>query len=146
MTCKNPALARGLCCKHYWRTKAIVDKGGTTWEKQVANGAAKAPTMGRAGKLARQAIPFTSIRACVSSLDKAVHSKPKSAPTKLCLVPGCDKEAATRGLCGRDYAIANSLVKKGDTTWKKLVGAGKAEASYHEIPHVQRAKDFFLGK
>lgn len=144
MNCKNPILSRGLCCTHYWRAKAKVDRGETSWFEEEKKGAAKAPYRGIAGYVARHIQrPDPQIRAHVEAVTSAVH---RHGSNKTCLVPGCTNDATTRGLCGKDYAIANSLVKKGQTSWKKLVGAGKAEASFLEISPAQRAKDFFLAK
>lgn len=141
MACRNHALARGLCKSHYWKTVHKIKKGETTWRDEEAKGAARVLRITKADKLAE--MPTAGLRKAVEKTTQAVHSHKTG---KLCIVPGCSDEAATRGLCTKDYAVANSLVKKGLTTWKKLVGAGRAEASHKEIPRVQRAKDFFLGK
>jgi len=41
-----------------------------------------------------------------------------------CLVPNCDHDARTRGLCSTHYNQAQRLVAKGLTCWSRLEGAG----------------------
>ena len=43
----------------------------------------------------------------------------------LCLRPGCEHEALSRGLCRSCYAAAAACVRRGQTTWKDLEAAGK---------------------
>lgn len=40
---------------------------------------------------------------------------------KICRVPMCDKHVLTRGVCKPCYSIATQAVKRGLTSWKKLV-------------------------
>ena len=61
--------------------------------------------------------------------------------TNKCLVPGCDNESKTRGLCSTHYMYAHRLVTRGKTTWKELEEQGKCLAS-HSSPSP--TKDWFL--
>jgi len=47
---------------------------------------------------------------------------------KSCVVPGCSREATSRGLCGSCYLAASKLVKQGRTTWEALQARGLALA------------------
>jgi|TARA_R110000851_G_scaffold33206_8_gene88459 hypothetical protein len=42
-----------------------------------------------------------------------------------CLVPKCNQEEQTRGLCNTHYIYASRLVKKNLTTWLSLERKGK---------------------
>ena len=46
-----------------------------------------------------------------------------------CLHPGCDALPKARGLCMPHYHVAHRLIRKGKTTWDKLVVARKALAA-----------------
>lgn len=51
----------------------------------------------------------------------------KSKPELQCLIPGCERtKLRCRGLCGSCYNTASIEVKKGTTSWDKLVKAGLA--------------------
>ena len=39
---------------------------------------------------------------------------------KVCLVPGCGREAKIRGLCGRCCVGARKAIKDGKATWESL--------------------------
>lgn len=43
-----------------------------------------------------------------------------------CLTPTCPGDPVCRGLCRTCYNAAGYLVRKGKTTWDKLVGLGRA--------------------
>lgn len=43
-----------------------------------------------------------------------------------CLNPSCQRSPAHRGLCLACYVTAGNFVRKGKTTWEKLVAEGKA--------------------
>lgn len=43
-----------------------------------------------------------------------------------CLIPGCGKPAACRGLCHQCYAHAAQSVRVGVYTWEQLVARGLA--------------------
>lgn len=43
---------------------------------------------------------------------------------KKCLVIKCENEAHTRGLCYRCYAVARTMLEKGETTEEVLVRKG----------------------
>lgn len=58
-----------------------------------------------------------------------------------CLVPSCNNEAKTRGLCSTHYMYAHRLVTRGKTTWKELERQGKCLGS-HATPSP--TKDWFL--
>jgi len=58
-----------------------------------------------------------------------------------CLVPVCDNDAKTRGLCSTHYMYAHRLVTRGKTTWKELEEQGKCLGS-HASPSP--TKDWFL--
>ncbi len=64
--------------------------------------------------------------------------------TILCMAPDCPKEADTRGLCGRHYRLASTLVNRGKTTWEELVKNGKCK----EVTNKNRKSvtDWFLNK
>jgi hypothetical protein len=42
------------------------------------------------------------------------------AKVKVCLVPGCGREAKIRGLCGRCCTSARKAIKDGKATWDSL--------------------------
>ena len=56
---------------------------------------------------------------------QAAEAAPK-AEVKVCLVPGCGREAKVRGLCGRCSTAARAQIKKGKTTWADLERLGLA--------------------
>ena len=58
-----------------------------------------------------------------------------------CLVPGCNNDAKTRGLCSTHYMYAHRLVTRGKTTWAELEKQGKCLGS-HASPNP--TKDWFL--
>ena len=60
----------------------------------------------------------------------------------ICLVPGCEEQAKTRGLCATHYMYAHRLVTRGKTTWAELEKEGKW-LSPHSSPND--TKDWFLG-
>ena len=60
----------------------------------------------------------------------------------LCLVPGCNEPAKTRGLCATHYMYAHRLVTRGKTTWAELEKEGKCLPP-HSAPND--TKDWFLG-
>tara|TARA_R100000008_G_C3532435_1_gene140028 strand:- start:416 stop:778 length:363 start_codon:yes stop_codon:yes gene_type:complete len=62
-------------------------------------------------------------------------------PIPNCLVPGCETEAKTRGLCSTHYMYAHRLVTRGQTTWPELERQGKCLPS-HSNPSP--TKDWFL--
>ena len=62
-------------------------------------------------------------------------------PIPKCLVPGCNNEAKTRGLCSTHYMYAHRLVTRGKTTWAELEKQGKCLGS-HATPSP--TKDWFL--
>lgn len=45
---------------------------------------------------------------------------------KVCLIPGCGREAKCRGLCHLCYQAATKRVQRGTTTWDWLVEHGLA--------------------
>lgn len=159
--CKNRVQARGLCIAHYYRIHDAIKRGEDTWAKSEKEGRSLPSTRSRSTPAVtptsaplkkvfppwREVLENAQASAPISApLKKAVEKTTQAVHSKLCLVPGCSDAAKTRGLCNKDYAIANTLVKKGATSWKKLIAAGKAEQTYAETPRVQRTKDFFLGK
>ena len=56
---------------------------------------------------------------------QATEAAPQ-AEVKICLVPGCGREAKIRGLCGRCCTAARAQIKKGKTTWADLEKLGLA--------------------
>lgn len=59
-----------------------------------------------------------------------------------CLVPECEQETKTRGLCPTHYMYAHRLITRGKTTWPTLEQEGKCLSS-HAGPNP--TKDWFLG-
>ena len=59
-----------------------------------------------------------------------------------CLVPNCENDAKTRGLCPTHYMYAHRLVTRGKTTWTVLEQEGKC-LSPHSSPND--TKDWFMG-
>lgn len=43
-----------------------------------------------------------------------------------CLVPQCDREVRSRGLCSGHYGAARHYVARGKTTWERLEATGKS--------------------
>jgi hypothetical protein len=39
----------------------------------------------------------------------------------MCMVPGCERPAKTRGLCDSHYQSARNSINNGKTTWEELV-------------------------
>lgn len=52
-----------------------------------------------------------------------------------CLIFDCSKQIYARGLCFAHYRSAQSSVKKGRTTWEKLVADGMALDVYENPMH-----------
>ena len=46
---------------------------------------------------------------------------------KICMIQGCARQAATRGLCLVCYSKAKKKVDEGATTWESLVKMGLCE-------------------
>lgn len=64
-----------------------------------------------------------------------------------CLFPTCTKPAKTRGLCCNHYGNAQSLVKRGETTWDQLAAFGLIEPKKaNEFVEYVRAKQSKLSK
>lgn len=51
-----------------------------------------------------------------------------------CLFPKCKTIEQTRGLCHAHYQLAAGYIKRGKTTWEKLVKKGKARESTWSNP------------
>ena len=51
---------------------------------------------------------------------------------RLCLIKGCGKEKASRGLCSKCYTAACRIVNDGQATWEFLVSKGLARKSKTE--------------
>lgn len=47
--------------------------------------------------------------------------------TEKCLNPECQNQDYIRGLCSSCYSSAYGLIKRGKTTWEKLIAEGKAK-------------------
>lgn len=47
---------------------------------------------------------------------------------KRCMAPGCSAPSKFRGLCFNCYQLVRRLVAIGETTWERLVKAGKCLA------------------
>ena len=58
--------------------------------------------------------------------EAAPNAENAKAEVKVCLVPGCGREAKIRGLCGRCCTAARAQIKKGKTTWADLERLGLA--------------------
>ena len=50
----------------------------------------------------------------------AAEAAPKAESKPICLVPGCGREAKTRGVCPRCATAARKAIKDGKTTWADL--------------------------
>lgn len=61
-----------------------------------------------------------------------------------CLVPGCQDEAATRGLCSVHYQNARRLVLRSKISWDSLEKDGKVKKRYNR--HKDATKFFLDGK
>jgi hypothetical protein len=64
----------------------------------------------------------------VPAPEAAPKAESAKAEVKVCLVPGCGREAKIRGLCGRCCTAARAQIKKGKTTWGDLERLGLAAA------------------
>ena len=62
----------------------------------------------------------------------------RTGRTPLCLVPGCTRPAARRGLCEPCYQSAARFVRFGGTTWDELVQLGLAEPGLTRQPAIFR--------
>jgi hypothetical protein len=57
----------------------------------------------------------------------AAAKEPRSTGSQpKCVVPGCTRQAYSRGLCLPCNRAARKLVEKGETTWKELESMGFA--------------------
>ena len=63
--------------------------------------------------------------------EAAPNAENAKAEVKVCLVPGCGREAKIRGLCGRCCTAARAQIKKGKTTWADLERLGLAAPAKH---------------
>lgn len=73
------------------------------------------------------------------------ETAPETKPGQKCLNPACENMAKTRGLCCTCYAVARKAVKDGQTTWEKLVAAGKALKRGERTGTLKaKARDWFL--
>ncbi len=60
-----------------------------------------------------------------------------------CLIDECNNVAKTRGLCLICYQAASAIIKRGNTTWKKLESVELAnEAQHKSSGHGAFAKAF----
>jgi hypothetical protein len=64
--------------------------------------------------------------------EAAPNAESAKAEVKVCVVPGCGREAKIRGLCGRCCTAARAQIKKGKTTWADLERLGLAVAPKHK--------------
>ena len=62
----------------------------------------------------------------VPAVEAAPVTENAKGEAKVCLVPGCGREAKIRGLCGRCCTAARAQIKKGKTTWADLERLGLA--------------------
>ena len=48
--------------------------------------------------------------------------------SEVCMIEGCERKSASRGLCWPCYQMASKRINAGDTTWDELVSVGLAKA------------------
>jgi hypothetical protein len=48
----------------------------------------------------------------------------------VCMTPGCDREAFTRGVCGSCYQVARRAINRGESTWAQLEESGLINSSH----------------
>lgn len=154
--CQNKSLSRGLCKNHYWQAKAKVDRGDFTWGQLEGNGVALPllrPEISRSSSRPRKQKRVAKAGRLIDQpLQKRKKSGPKPDPQarskKPCLYPGCkERGSCGRGLCGTHYHVARKLVKKGRTTWDKLIASGKCAAPVKQLPPSKAdAVKWFLSK
>lgn len=61
------------------------------------------------------------------------RGRPTLLQRKPCLMAGCANPAHSRGLCSNHYYVADRLVKKGKTTWRKLQNRGLASLPTRKV-------------
>ena len=62
-----------------------------------------------------------------------------------CLVPNCNNQAHSRGLCSAHYSQATYLIKQKKTTWEKLIKENKAlSRSGSSKKDLEKSREFFL--
>lgn len=101
----------------------------------------------------RKATERKPAKAAPRPVAKPVKRVVKTDPEKLkaalperpaCLVPTCDREARSRGLCINDYNKACRLVREGKTSWEKLERQGKVHPP-GKVRLPSAAERHFLG-
>lgn len=62
------------------------------------------------------------------TLTKSKRGRPKKETSEyeVCRVPGCEKPAATRGICTKCYSAIKRNISRGNTTWEEVIEAGLA--------------------
>ena len=64
---------------------------------------------------------------------------------ELCIVPDCQRNAHSRGLCSSHYQTAWQLVTARRTSWRRLEQTGKALEAYSQ-KRAAKSMDFFMGE
>jgi hypothetical protein len=63
--------------------------------------------------------------------EAAEPTKADAKAKPVCLIDGCGRRAAVRGLCSRCCTAARAAIRRGKVTWETLEAAGLAKAPTH---------------
>lgn len=70
-------------------------------------------------------------------IQKKTHKKRMA---QKCIVPGCEREARTRGVCAACYGSHRIAVGRGETTWDELAKAGLVLPERTAVAAIAREK------
>ena len=118
--CHNKVKTRGLCLQCYTATRLFIKNfgaevclGNPSWELLERNGLALPPiSMGERVERMQAG----------RGIDPKTKKKNKRGK---CLVPECEQDAKSRGLCTPCYMFARRCVLKGEVTWEQLEAGGQ---------------------
>lgn len=115
--CYKPAVTRGLCKTCYERLKSQVKRGRTTWEELEAQGMALSSLRELYQQDPQPEVP---------NPQPEVPDRPSTnfINDQLCMLPNCNNNARSRGLCHNHYQYYSTRIKKNQTTWEELEAQG----------------------
>ncbi len=120
LVCNRKAYLRGLCAECYPQIQKMVQDGEATWEQLEGMGLVR-PLREELEK--RKAIE-KNIGEWIYELSQINKSKPSDFRPDCCMVPDCQEDIFTRGLCKLCYRYLGKITKMGFYSWKRLEEIG----------------------